>query len=443
MSLARLLKAFVPAAVLTASAALAAAADPADGRGLYHGSVPFAPGATRLPPSFSACARCHGGNGEGGREGSMRVPPLTWAALAEPRDGLPRFDDVDAVLRAIQHGDGRGGSMLNPVMPRFSLTGSEATELLSFLHRVGTSDDQPAGVTKQEIGLGTLLPLSGPAGPAGKAVLAGLNDAFDAVNRDGGVFGRLLALRATDTADGVDHALQHLLDRPVFAVVGGLWPTRGALDQDFAARQISMLAPLAPKGAPAPADAWTVELLPSRPAQQAALAKSLQDCPAANERWALRLSSDDGSNPSQAVRWFDDLGQLRAALGAAPPAGCLGIDLAAASALRADIPATWQQRVVLPIPTDLLRPDGADGSPWRRLGRAAGKLAVELLSRSGAQLQERSPIEAAARLGDFRLLQLAAVRNDGGVFRGWEAEVMTVPPSQPVVQPGPLGAQGG
>ena len=434
--------------VLVLAAALAGlplaqgrAGDSSFGRALYHGAQPFSPRATRLPPAFSACARCHGLNGEGGKEGGLRAPPLAWSALTGSREGATAFADEPAVLRAITQGEGRGGTRLGAGMPRFDLDPSEAASLLSFLHVLGTPDDQPRGVTKQTITLGTLLPLSGPVTSIGRAVLAGLSESFDAVNGIGGVFGRRIELRAIDTGEGAEHAAERLLADPIFAVVGGLWPIRGSVDVLLARQRVSTIAPLVPTQEPMEPD-WVFELLPTRAEQQVALDKALRQCPASGERWGLRLLSKESIEPGNNIRWFADVEALRGALATAPSAGCLGLELAAVPQVRTGIPRSWHCRVVLPVPAALLRPEGTDRAPWRRLGRVAGQVAVELLSRSGPQLQERSPIVAAARLGDFAPLRIASVHSEGARFLGWGADVIDLDSSEPSGGAQP-SAQGG
>ena len=429
------------AALAVFNVAQARADDNAFGRALYHGVEPFSAGATRLPAAFAACARCHGLNGEGGQEGTLSAPPVTWSALTGPRAGANGFADEAAVLRAITAGEGRNGLRLNAGMPRYDLGFADAAALVSFLHRLGTSDDQPRGVDKQTIALGTLLPLSGPAGGIGRAVLVGLRDSFDAVNRSGGVFGRRVDLHAQDTAGGAGAAAEQLLAKPVFAVVGGLWPVRSAVDGFLARHSVSAIAPLVPAEDIQTQD-WTLELLSTRAEQQAALAKALGQCPVSGERWGLRLRPEAAAERDSPIRWFEDVGTLRSALATAPAVGCLGVELAAVPQVRNAIPRGWHSRVVLPVPAALLRPEGADRTPWRRLGRVAGELAVELLSRSGPQLQEHSPLEAAARLGDFAPLRLASLRSESGRFLGWGADVIDLDSAEPSGAAEPM-AQGG
>ncbi|MCK0197254.1 ABC transporter substrate-binding protein [Ancylobacter sp. 6x-1] len=431
------------AATMAAVATTGAGAAP-DGRALYQGIAAFAPGTTSLPAGFGACARCHGADGAGSREGAVRIPPLVWSDLMHPRGDAPAFRDEAAVLAAIATGAGRDGTSLNAVMPRFRLAPAEAAALLAYLHRLGTAKDLPPGVSADAITLGTLLPLSGPSGEVGRDVLAGLKQALGAANVSGGPFGRRLDLVDVDTAYGAEAAAARLAEVPVFAVVGGLWPTRGPVDRLLAAHRIAIVAPLAPDEATPAAAEWSVELLPSSTAQQAALAATMAGCSQGGERWILAADNQDGASASSPLRRFAGPAELRAALGQAPARGCLGLALSSVSTLRDAVPSTWEQRVVLPVPAALLRDDEEDGGPWKRLGGIAGTLLVELLSRAGPRLYEHALIEAADRLGDFAPLQLAPLRHAGGRFLGWQADIMVIPAARPEpVPPGTSNLKGG
>jgi ABC-type branched-subunit amino acid transport system substrate-binding protein len=87
-----------------------------------------------------------------------------------------------------------GDNRLDPVMPRFVLSASDAADLVAFLKQLGTAPDP--GVNDGALMLGTMLR------PDGSAIQTVLTAYFDEVNRRGGLFGRQLVLRVTEPRDG-------------------------------------------------------------------------------------------------------------------------------------------------------------------------------------------------------------------------------------------------
>ncbi|TCZ64913.1 ABC transporter substrate-binding protein [Roseicella aquatilis] len=410
---------------------LAAAAEPPDGRALYHGFVPFAAGreATprRLPPDLAACANCHGPLAEGRREGGTAAPRIAWAALLRPRGELPPYASAEAVGQAILAGTGRGGRPLDPVMPRFRLEGAELEALLDHLRRAGTAADLPPGVTADTVTLGTVLPLSGPAAAGGRAVLAGLAEVFEAASAAGGVHGRRLRLLALDgAAPGTEAAMRRLLAQLVHAVVGGMWPADAAIEAMLAAARVPHVGSLVVRQEARETGAWTADLLPPLAEQQAVLAQAMTGCGGGGPRLALRLAAAAPGGEA-GTRWFDAAAPLAAARRDGPP-GCLGLGLGGLAALGGPPPPGWETWLVLPFPAALLRPEpgGPRPEPWRQLGRAAARLAVEWLARAGAVLHEGSlPEQRAATRGDEPLPGLP-VRFSRQRRHAWDADVIEI-----------------
>lgn len=411
-----------------------------DGRALYQGFATFTAGSdatrTHLPPALTACARCHGPEGRGSREGGVVVPPLAWSALTAPRGGLPAFDAA-AVGRAITDGIGRDGHALGPVMPRYVMQPAEAEALVDYLRRLGTEADTPPGVSRTTIRVGTLLPLSGTSGGLGQAVLAGLDEVLSQANLSG-VHGRQIELHAVDTVPaGPLAAARTLLDTEPYAVIGGMWSSDDTtVGRLLSARHVSKVGSLVPRSSAADLDDWDVDLLPPLAAQQGALAADLKDR-GDMPRYGLRLGGFPPADAVAGVRWFDAVTPLVAALGRERAPGVVALGLGAAPAVMPALPPGWTADLVLPFPALLL--DHISDSPggpelWTDLGRAAGRLAVELLARAGRQLSERAIVAAVPGLGGFEPLPTAPVRFTPGRRYAWDAAVVSVPaaPNRPI-----------
>ncbi len=98
------------------------------------------------------------------------------------------------LVRAITMGLDAGDNRLDPVMPRFVLSTSDAADLIAYLIQLGTAPEP--GVDNGSLVLGTVLR------PGGSAIQKVLAASFDEINRRGGLFGRQLVLRVTEPYDG-------------------------------------------------------------------------------------------------------------------------------------------------------------------------------------------------------------------------------------------------
>lgn len=411
-------------ALLPIAAAAAAEALP-DGRALYNGYARFEAGrdatASRLPPSFAACAGCHGMLAGGGGEGGVKAPAIGWAMLTAARSGAPAYAGAAEMRRAIAAGVGRSGRALDAAMPRFRLTDAEADALLDYLRRAGTPEDQPRGVDAATIVLGTVLPLSA-ASPAGRSVAAGLRDVFDAHPP---IYGRRIVLAIEDSVQGGPaDALRRLLARPVYALVAGILGSGAEPGRLLAEAHVAHLAGLSVRPHARDIGPWELDLLAPADRQDEALGAAMQRCD--GPRLALSGGGDPGS---EAVRWFADaaaLGREAARL----PAGCAGFGLAGLAVVGHVLPAGWRRRMVLPIPRVMLAPavDGGPADPWRGLGRSAARLAVSLLARSGAVLHERSPLVAAVAMRSEPLDPGPAAQFSARRRYAWDAEVIALDP---------------
>jgi hypothetical protein len=184
--------------ILAAALALA----PAPGRAETAGAALFlrgegaevrlGTGDTVLPAARFACARCHGADGQGGREGATVFPPVDWAALTDPARPTPY--DAAALGRALADGIAPDGSALSVAMPRYRLLPGAQAALAAHLDALSVAARQ--GILPDAI-------LSTRSGDA--ALDAGALAAFETANRGGGAWGRRFLLveagGAVDLAD--------------------------------------------------------------------------------------------------------------------------------------------------------------------------------------------------------------------------------------------------
>ncbi len=152
-------------------------------------------GDVRVPATAVPCATCHGHDGRGRTERGIVPPNITWSTLSDWGSGhqRPPYSET-SVIRAITMGIGAGGHRLDPIMPRFQLALADAAALLAYLKHLGALP-QP-GQDDHALVLGTVL--DGPDA----AVEPMLSAYFAQINRDGGLFGRQLELRAEHRAGG-------------------------------------------------------------------------------------------------------------------------------------------------------------------------------------------------------------------------------------------------
>ena len=200
-----------------------------------------------LPPNVRRCSACHGRDGRGAQEGGVEIPPVSWAALAAPRDrsaarpGRPAYDEA-TLRRALAEGIDPAGRSLAAGMPRFRLTATQAAWLFDYLRILGIERDLDPGVAPDEIRVGAVLPLSGAQAESGRAMRTGLENALAAA---GPIYGRRLRLVTEDAGDDVAVALRRLVaSDQVLALVATLLPAR--LEAIEGAEDIPVIGPLVP-----------------------------------------------------------------------------------------------------------------------------------------------------------------------------------------------------
>lgn len=123
--------------------------------------------------------------------------------------------------------------------------------LLAFL--VTNSGHAEQGVTDSEIKIGMSTPLTGPVGAYGKEMRDAINNHFNLVNADGGIYGRKLKLVTLDdgyeTERTVENTKKLINDEKVFGLVGyyGSSPTTAAM-QVFSAAKIPLVGSVSGAG---------------------------------------------------------------------------------------------------------------------------------------------------------------------------------------------------
>jgi hypothetical protein len=345
------------------------------------------------------------------------------------RENLPAFDSPQAVIDAITRGRGRGGALLSVVMPRFALREGEVRALLEYLQRVGEADDLPRGVTAGEIRLGVIAPLSGPAAATGDALVSGLRNVFARANSRGGVHGRRIALLEQDGAQGVARALDRLKAQGVYALVGGLWNEDAArVEPLLAGAHMAHVATLVVRSQAPAMTGWSADLLPPLGRQHALLAQHMVRCA---EKSAFAITHDGRAAVnlpvSSRVQWLAADAALASRL-RGRDRGCVGYTLAQAGAVWPAVPQGWAHALVLPVPAALFE-GGAQGQSglWQQLGGLAAKLTLELLSRAGSGLHERSLLDQVDHLAGYELAAGVPLRFGRTQRYGWEPHVLQLP----------------
>ncbi|PYI93655.1 MAG: hypothetical protein DME97_05200 [Verrucomicrobia bacterium] len=157
--------------------------------------------ATEVPAAILKCVSCHGKDGRGKPEGGIFPSNIRWSELAKPysvttqssRKRPPYSERL--LVRAVTMGLDAGGNNLQATMPRYHLSHQQAADLVAYLKEL--DQEQDPGVTDDAIVLGVVLPPESTSAGMNRAVRETLTAAFDALNREGGVYGRKLLCRFT------------------------------------------------------------------------------------------------------------------------------------------------------------------------------------------------------------------------------------------------------
>lgn len=198
---------------------------PAAGRALFLGHssgdgpqpLAFLRGSPAGVPAIRfACANCHGRDGLGQGEGSLRAPAIRWQDLARAAPQRGHAYDAARFARAIAEGMDPTGRTLDRLMPGYALSEAQLASLIAYLKVVDA--EQRIGVEAGEIRLGILAAGDDDGFPAALAA------AFARVSP---IFGRTVELVPLGGEGPVE---QRLREAGIAAVVGlphtarALWP---------------------------------------------------------------------------------------------------------------------------------------------------------------------------------------------------------------------------
>lgn len=161
--------------------------------------------ALEVPASTLPCANCHGANGQGKPEGGVSPSNITQEALTKPYGVThatgrkhPAYTSRGLEL-AISRGLDPGGNKLLPVMPRYSMSREDMSDLILYLGRLGKDADP--GIDENKIVIGTLVPTRGSLAEMGQAIKLVTSAVFADVNAAGGIYNRRLELVVAETGD--------------------------------------------------------------------------------------------------------------------------------------------------------------------------------------------------------------------------------------------------
>lgn len=149
-----------------------------------------------IPSTAMPCVNCHGADGQGGREGGVAVPPISWRRLAMATAERPAYDRA-LLASALRDGIGAGGSPLHEIMPRYALSDALVHEFSDWLQAMGSA--HRPGITDDAITIA--IPSAEADDPRAAAVVSVLRLYADQLNRHGGVYGRTLRLIEGETDD--------------------------------------------------------------------------------------------------------------------------------------------------------------------------------------------------------------------------------------------------
>jgi ABC-type branched-subunit amino acid transport system substrate-binding protein len=194
-----------------------------------------------------ACAKCHGEDGRGGKEGGVFAADITASAVKLGGAKRPAYN-AKTLLEAITQGVGAHGSALHSIMPRYRLSKGDAVDLLAYLARLGT--EPVPGVTDNEIRVATLQPRQGALAPAGASIERLLNAYFERINSKGGIYGRRLTLDVMAADSEPSEVLRALREERVLCMLANLAGEDSVVGALLNAQQVPVLAPLRPAAEP-------------------------------------------------------------------------------------------------------------------------------------------------------------------------------------------------
>jgi hypothetical protein len=314
------------------------------------------------------------------------------------------------------------GNRLDPIMPRFYLTATDAAALLAYLKRLGTLPKP--GLDDHMLVLGTVLD------EPDAAVGAVLSAYLDAINQGGGLFGRRLELRIEQLAplEARDHAIARLLGSD--AVFAALAPFIAGDEREAVAAAeaggMPVIGPLTPRSQAAPRSRYVFYLDGGVEAEARALAGFAATMPGSpsivddgTPIWhsaAAAAATAIGAPPAHPANrgpllWFADHAPVHDDLSTREAILLPGELLADALPHGAPLPA-W---IAFAGGSPEFIPDAAseyaavasgyrlpsDAKPSQRQALAAAVIIVEALRRAGRDVTRERLVDALETLQDF------------------------------------------
>jgi len=258
----------------------------------------------KIKASSVPCGNCHGADGKGRPEGGIEPPDITWMNLTKPyghehRDRSHPAFTAAKLKTALVSGIDPGGNRLDVAMPRFGLSDGDVDALVAYLKRL-ESDFGP-GVTAHNLRIGTLLPVSGPAGEMGTVLHGILAAYFEDLNSRGGVYGRKITLVAAEAGhtpmETVAIARRMVEEGDLFALVSVYAEGADVALANLAREaKIPLIAPFSyfPRGSNS-VNAYTFQLFPPLADQARALLKYMAGERPGEQRAALVVDAVGGA----------------------------------------------------------------------------------------------------------------------------------------------------
>jgi ABC-type branched-subunit amino acid transport system substrate-binding protein len=153
--------------------------------------------ATEISAAVLTCVNCHGRDGRGRPEGGLLPSNIQWSELTKPYGAstLARrrsaYDD-ELLIRAVTMGIDASGNRLDPAMPRFRLSATDAGNLTAYLRVLGNEPDP--GVADDSVKIGVILPPVLTFESMRRAVRETVSAFVQRVNTAGGIYGRRIEL---------------------------------------------------------------------------------------------------------------------------------------------------------------------------------------------------------------------------------------------------------
>jgi ABC-type branched-subunit amino acid transport system substrate-binding protein len=263
-------------------------------------------------------------------------------------------------------------------MPRFRMSLQDMDDLAAYLQRLGTGSDP--GLEDRAVRIGVVLPPAGPLSAMGKTVRAAVTARFEAVNREGGLYGRRLEPRFFEAPEPADQrrgwTADFLQRERIFAAVGAYFAGDDAeMDALFQEERIPVVGPfsLHPRE-DVPLNRYVFYLLPGLEMQEKALVAF-----AAGSGWPRPVTLSGAET---------DVELRRQAAAKADPILFLGSGPAALSLLRGADRAGWHPRV-------LVTAAAADGSLFAAPAAFEGKLFLGLPAPPDSASAQSAAVAAA------------------------------------------------